>query len=76
MLISTRRIKSRLEFSTFPLRLALPPAPVWRRRRTTPGPGAGQPLPEEGREGDGALDGRLGNKARLHLVRVADDQRS
>jgi len=36
-----KRIKSKPENSAFPLRLALPPAPRWRRRRPTPDPSRG-----------------------------------
>ena len=36
-----KRTKSKPQDSQFPLRLALPPAPKWRRRRPTPDPSRG-----------------------------------
>jgi hypothetical protein len=37
-----KRIKSKPQDSKFPLRLALPPAPKWRRRRPSPDPSRGR----------------------------------
>ncbi len=38
-----KRTQSKPEDSHFPMRLALPPAPKWRRRRPTPDPSRGRP---------------------------------
>jgi hypothetical protein len=38
-----KRTQSKPEDSHFPLRVALPPAPKWRRRRPTPDPSRGRP---------------------------------
>lgn len=37
-----KRTKSKPQDSQFPMRLALPPAPKWRRRRPTPDPNRGR----------------------------------
>ncbi len=42
MATSMKRIKSRPQGSQFSLRLALPPAPKWRRNRPTPDPSRGR----------------------------------
>lgn len=39
--MSTRSIRSELEYSRFPLKLGMPPAPEWKRRTPAPGPGSG-----------------------------------
>ena len=39
--MSMRSIKSKLQYSRFPVKLGLPPAPPWRRRSPAPGPGSG-----------------------------------
>lgn len=38
---STKRTKSKLGYSEFPLKLSLPPSPQWRRVPRRPGPGTG-----------------------------------
>lgn len=38
-----KRIQSKPQDSQYPLRLALPPAPKWRRRPPTPDPSRGRP---------------------------------
>ena len=39
--MSMRSMKSKLEYSNFPVKLGLPPAPPWKRRTPAPGPGTG-----------------------------------
>lgn len=39
--MSMRSIKSDLEYSRFPMKLGLSPAPSWKRRTPAPGPGTG-----------------------------------
>lgn len=36
-----RSTKSKLSYSRFPVKVLMPPAPPWRRRSPTPGPGTG-----------------------------------
>lgn len=39
--MSMRSIKYDLEYSSFPVKLGLQPAPAWKRRKPAPGPGRG-----------------------------------
>lgn len=43
MATSTNRTRFKPENSSYPLRLALPPAPGWRRRGRNPDPSRGRP---------------------------------
>ncbi len=42
--MSMRSIRSDLKYSRFPVKLGLPPAPLWKRRTPAPGPGSGERL--------------------------------
>ena len=43
MATSTKRTRFKPDNSSYPLRLALPPAPTWRRRGRSPDPSRGRP---------------------------------
>ncbi len=61
--MSMRSIKSKLAYSRFPVKVMMPPAPPWRRRSPSPGPGTG---------------GRQRRSERLELVprRVVDGEQN
>ncbi len=42
MTMSMRSTRSDLSYSRFPVKLGLPPAPLWKRRNPTPDPGSGR----------------------------------
>ncbi len=39
--MSMRSTKSDLAYSRFPVKVGLPPSPLWKRRTPNPGPGSG-----------------------------------